>query len=106
MNDKALYQLERAAEALTLMAKYIREEQDTVSFTGSVTGSGILGGQDEHSSYWFDYNRNDRSRTDPFNWHSGVTGATGSNTYTTTSNGGNAGSLCFGSASPDVITFS
>ena len=35
MNDRALYQLERAAEALTLMAKYIREEQDTISFTGS-----------------------------------------------------------------------
>jgi hypothetical protein len=84
MNDKALYQLERAAEALTLMAKYLREEQDTISFIGSVTGSGILGGQDEHSSYWFDYNRNDRNRTDPFNWHSGV----------------------IGTASPDTIIFS
>jgi hypothetical protein len=27
MNDKALYQLERAIDALTQMAKYMREEQ-------------------------------------------------------------------------------
>jgi len=96
MNDRALYQLERAIDALSTMAKIMREDQ-----------------QDNHSPYWFDYNRNDRNRTDPFNWHSGAigsTGATGSSTYTT-SPGSNAGpgpvgSLYFGSASPDVITFS
>jgi hypothetical protein len=99
MNDRALYQLERAIDALSTMVKILREEQIPTTFTGS----GILGAQDGHSSHWFDYNRNDRDRLDPFNWHSG---ATGSNTYTTTSNGGNGGSLCFGSASPDVITFS
>jgi len=39
MNDKALYQLERAVDALKLMAEALREEQnDTISFpTGDVT---------------------------------------------------------------------
>jgi len=38
MNDKALYQLERAVDALKLMAEALREEQnDTISFpTGDV----------------------------------------------------------------------
>lgn len=35
MNDKALYQLERAVDALKLMAEALREEQnnETISFT-------------------------------------------------------------------------
>jgi len=80
MNDRALYQLERAAEALTLMAKYIREEQDTISFTGS----GVLGGNvSSHSQHWYDYDRNDAYRPNPF-----------------------FGTTVSSSSSPDVITFS
>lgn len=54
MNDRALYQLERAIDALSQMAKYLREDQTPVTFTGS----GVLGGMDEHSSYWYDFDRN------------------------------------------------
>jgi hypothetical protein len=77
MNDKALYQLERAIDALSQMAKYLREDQkDTISFVGS----GVLGGSNDvvHSEYWYDYDRNDYNRTNPFP----------------------------SSSSPDVITFS
>lgn len=66
MNDKALYQLERAAEALTLMAKYLREEHEV-----------------PHSQYWYDYDRNDAYRPNPF-----------------------FGTTVSSSSSPDVITFS
>lgn len=40
MNDKALYQLERAIDALTLMAKYLREEKnsDSIVFSNWDTG--------------------------------------------------------------------
>ena len=82
MNDKALYQLERAINALTQMAKYLREDQtDTISFVGS----GVLGGSDDvsHSQYWYDYDRNDLYRSNPF-----------------------FGTTVSGSPSPDVITFS
>lgn len=39
MNDKAIYQLERAIDALTLMAKYLREEKnsDTLVFSSQNT---------------------------------------------------------------------
>jgi len=70
MNDKALYQLERAIDALTEMAKYLREDKQNI----------------QHSEYWFDYNRNDRNRANPFEWHSG-------------------GITFQSSSSPDVITF-
>ena len=44
MNDKALYQLERAVDALKLMAEALREEHnqnyDTISFSSSVVGAG------------------------------------------------------------------
>lgn len=66
MNDKALYQLERAAEALTLMAKYLREDKEV-----------------PHSQYWYDYDRNDLDRSNPF-----------------------FGTTVSSSSSPDVITFS
>lgn len=37
MNDKALYQLERAIDALTEMAKYLKEEKtsDSIVFSSS-----------------------------------------------------------------------
>ena len=40
MNNKALYQLERAIDALKLMAEALREEQtnDSISFSSSTTG--------------------------------------------------------------------
>lgn len=82
MNDKALYQLERAIDALSQMAKHLREEQpETISFVGS----GLPGGLDDgfHSGAWYDYDRNDLNRTNPF-----------------------LGTTVSGSASPDVITFS
>ena len=65
MNDKALYQLERAIDALSQMAKHLREEQpETISFVGS----GVLGGSSDvvHSDYWYDYDRNDYNRPNPF----------------------------------------
>ncbi len=44
MNDKALYQLERAVDALKLMAEALREEHsqnyDTISFSSSAIGAG------------------------------------------------------------------
>jgi hypothetical protein len=51
MNDRALYQLERAIDALSQMAKYLREEQTPVSFTDLSSGY-------NHSSYWYDFDRN------------------------------------------------
>tara|TARA_B100001142_G_C14274467_1_gene632262 strand:- start:885 stop:1142 length:258 start_codon:yes stop_codon:yes gene_type:complete len=44
MNDKALYQLERAIDALKLMAEALREEQtnDTISFSTSTTGDVVF----------------------------------------------------------------
>jgi len=42
MNDKALYQLERAIDALKLMAEALREEHnnyDTISFSSSAVGA-------------------------------------------------------------------
>jgi hypothetical protein len=82
MNDKALYQLERAIDALSQMAKYLREDQnDNISFVGS----GVLGGSNDvgHSDYWYDYDRNDYNRPNPF-----------------------FGTTVSSSSSPDVITFS
>jgi hypothetical protein len=76
MNDKALYQLERAIDALSEMAKYLREEQDTISFTGTHLSGG-------HSDCWYDYDRNDLYRSNPF-----------------------FGTTLSSSSSPDVITFS
>jgi len=71
MNDKALYQLERAIDALTQMAKYLREDKEDI----------------QHSTHWYDYDRNDLYRSNPFEWHSGA--------------------ITFqSSSSPDVITFS
>ena len=79
MNDKALYQLERAADALTLMAKYLREDQITFDNNVILSGNGFYG-DEIHSKHWYDYNRNDVDRYDPFNINT--------------------------SSSPDVITFS
>lgn len=82
MNDKALYQLERAIDALSQMAKYLREDQnDNISFVGS----GVFGGSNDvgHSDYWYDYDRNDYNRPNPF-----------------------FGTTVSSSSSPDVITFS
>ena len=79
MNEKALYQLERAIDALSQMAKYLREEQEpSVVFTGS----GVPGGSTDvlHSDYWYDYDRNDPFRSNPF--------------------------FVTANSSPDVITFS
>ena len=46
MNDKALYQLERAVDALKLMAEALREEHnqnyDTISFTTGATGDVVF----------------------------------------------------------------
>jgi hypothetical protein len=43
MNNKALYQLERAVDALKLMAEALREEHnqnyDTISFSSSAVGA-------------------------------------------------------------------
>jgi hypothetical protein len=79
MNDKALYQLERAIDALTEMVKYLKEDNTVI------TGSGVLGGNDDvpHSQYWYDYDRNDLYRSNPF-----------------------FGTTVSSSSSPDVITFS
>ena len=44
MNDKALYQLERAVDALKLMAEALREEQknDTISFNNNPSGDVVF----------------------------------------------------------------
>ena len=44
MNDKALYQLERAVDALKLMAEALREEQkdDTISFNNIPSGDVVF----------------------------------------------------------------
>lgn len=59
MNYKALYQLERAIDALKQMAQILREENttDSITFSSAVTGSRILGGMgDDHISlYGYDY---------------------------------------------------
>ena len=44
MNDKALYQLERAVDALKLMAEALREEQrnDTISLSTDTAGDVVF----------------------------------------------------------------
>lgn len=46
MNDKALYQLERAVDALKLMAEALREEHqknyDTISFTSNTPRDAVF----------------------------------------------------------------
>ena len=44
MNDKALYQLERAVDALKLMAEALREEQrnDSISFNNIPSGDVVI----------------------------------------------------------------
>ena len=59
MNDKALYQLERAIDALKQMAQILREENNTnsITFSSAVTGSHVVGGMgDDHISlYGYEY---------------------------------------------------
>ena len=59
MNDKALYQLERAIDALKLMAEALREEQtnDSISFSTSTAGDVVF------PSSWCDDNITLDSRT-------------------------------------------
>lgn len=50
MNDLALYQLERAIDALSNMAKIIRDDKK----------------ESTHSEHYYDYNRNDLNKENPF----------------------------------------
>jgi len=60
MNDLALYQLERAIDALSNMAKILRDDNnDQIVFPSE-------GGDSTHSEYYYDYDRNDSDRSNPF----------------------------------------
>jgi hypothetical protein len=65
MNDKALYQLERAIEALSEMVKYMREDQIVFDKDVTVSGNGFYG-DNTHSEYWYDYDRNNLNQSNPF----------------------------------------
>ena len=55
MNDLALYQLERALDALTKMTRILRDEKIA-----------LPGEENNHSNHYYDYQRNDLNREDPF----------------------------------------
>ena len=55
MNDLALYQLERALDALTKMTRILRDEKIP-----------LPGEENAHSKHYYDHQRNDPNRKDPF----------------------------------------